>query len=468
MKNWIKRLTASLLLLGSLGAQAQEDYRFTLQEAQEYAVENGYVARQQKLEVDKKDQEVREVLGQGFPQISGSGEFQHFLDIPVQVIPDFISPVIQQNLLEYDLIDESDLAQQEPQYVAAQFGTEYNLTGSVEAQQLIFNGSYFVGLQAAKAVKELAKNNLDKTEADIRAMVAKAYHSALIAEKNVEVLRDNIANLEETVEETKALYENGFLEEQDLDQVKINLLNLKNSLNYSEQIAEISLKSLKFQMGLKLEDEITLTDDVESLVLMATDEGLADRDANFEEHPSIKLARSNMQIAQLNLKNEKTSYLPRLNAFFRYQEGAFRNEFNFFEGGGEWFPTTVWGLNLNVPIFSGFQRDARIQQGKIDLDKAQIGMEQTSEQLRMSIDRARTEFEFALQEFRNRTENLDLAERIRDRTRTKYEEGVASSTDLNVAEEQYLSAQNSYNQSALELLNKKVELDKALNKLQEQ
>ena len=463
--SFIKLSLIFVTLLLASTIQAQESYSFSLAEAQDYAVKNGYVSRVQAMEVEKSDHAVAEVIGQGFPQISATGDFSHYLDIPVQVIPDFISPVIAQNLVQYGVIDESQIPQGEEQFVPAQFGTTFSVAANVRAEQLIFNGSYFVGLQASKAVKQLSQDVYNKSEREVRQMVAEAYHTCLVSEQNLQLLEKSLETLNKTYKESQAQYDAGFIEELDVDQLRLNVLNLENQVENVRLYNDISRKMLKFQLGIPVSANIELTENLEALVLNASRNDLANRQAQLETHPDYLLAMDNRRIAELELKNEKVQYYPQLNAFFSYGQAAYRNDFNFFQD-GDWFPTTVYGLNLRVPIFKGMSQHHRVAQGKIALSQREIESTQAKEQLELAVFQARANFENALRTFSNQTENVQLARRIRERTLIKYTEGVSGSTELNVAETQLLEAENAFANAQLDLLNSKIALDNALNNFQ--
>jgi outer membrane protein TolC len=437
-------ITIVVLLFCSLYINAQEVAQFSLKEAQDYAVKNSYNTRIAQEDVVKSKKRVNEITAIGLPQVKGSVAYQNFLKLPVTVVP-------------------ADFFGGDPgSFQAVTFGTDHNMTADVTANQLIFDGSYIVGLQAARTYLELSKNNLVKNEIEIRQQVAQAYHMVLAAEKNEEILKKNLETVNTIHKETKALFENGFLEEQDADQVLLNKMNLQTSINNAQRQVKIAYNLLKFQMGMPIENEIALTEDIEGMVNSKSDAAHLDTAFTMENHIDYKIVMTNVRASELSLKNERSAYLPKLKGFFTHQQQSPSNEFNYFSD-AEWFPSNFWGINLEVPIFSSLMKHNKIQQAKIDLDIANIQRIQMEENLRLQVDNARSNFAYALDNYHTAEENLSLAQRIKDKTNTKYKEGLSSSLELAQAENQYLTAQGNYIQSLLNVLNGKTELDKALN-----
>ena len=417
----------------------------SLNEAIALAMDSSYAARDAAYNIDKRKKEVYEVMANGFPQIDGTLELQNFLEIPTSLIP-----------AEF-------LGGEQGEFAEIKFGTEYNLTAGLTASQLLFDGTYFVGLQAAKTVVELSRAQLQKTKFELRLSVAQAYHSVSMAEENLRILNENIVNSARTVEETQALNEAGMNEQQDVDQVELNLNQLKISRDNAKRFVKISRQALNFAIGIDIDRDVTLTDNIESLVSLSSNEAYLMREPDLKTHPDYVLAHINVDIDELQIKGKQAQYYPSLSAFFNHQETAQRNEFNFMDFDQTWYPTSVIGVTLNLPIWSSFQRNAQVQQAKIGLMQSKLQMEQTEANLRLNIERSRSDYENALETWQNQQKSLQLAERIDRTTRIKYGEGVSDSFELNVSQGQLLNEQSKYIKAALDLLNAKRELDNALN-----
>jgi outer membrane protein len=419
----------------------------SLEEAIQIAVDSSYVTRDAEFNLEKKEREVQEVIAIGLPQVNASAQFQNFLDIPVSLVP-----------AEFFGGDAGDLSE-------VQFGVNYNLTGSITASQLIFDGTYFIGLQAAKTVVEFSRVLQSKAEQEIKVATADAYYTTLLAQANFDILTENVANLDKTLEETRALYENGLTEEQDVDQLELNRNKLIISRDNTQRILNISKQALLYIMGLSIDTQITLTDDIESLVALSNSPEYLQTEPDLYTHPDYLLARTSVELADLQIRGDKAMFYPSLSGFFTHQQVGQSNDFEFFESGASYFPTTVWGATLNVPIFSGFQRKRQLQQSEIAFDQSQMQLRQAEDGLKLDIIRTRSNYEGALKNWENQKRSFELAQRINKKTTIKYSEGVADSFELNISENQLLQEQTRYIQTALELLNAKKALDKALNTL---
>lgn len=443
----MNRFIVSLLLsVISIGLQAQK-IAVSLEEAIEIALDSNYAVRDASFDIEKKQREVQEVLAIGFPQINASAEFQNFLDIPVSLVP-----------AEFFGGESGEFAE-------VQFGVDYNLTGSITAQQLIFDGTYFIGLQAAKTVVELSRIQKSKAVQEIKLATAEAYYTALLARANYEILTENVENLERTLTETRALYENGLTEEQDVDQLELNRNKIIISRDNTERFLKISKQSLLFIMGLPIDMDIVLTDSIESLVGLSNSPEYLTQEPDLLTHPDYLLAKTDVEIQRLQIKGDQAAFYPSLTGFFTHQQVGQSNEFNFFEENAPWFPTTIVGLSLRVPIWSSFGRKRQLQQSQIALMQSELRLQQTEEGLQLDIERARSNYEAALRNWENQKNSYELAKKINRKTTTKYTEGIADSFQLNVTENQLLQEQTRYIQAALDLLNAKQDLDRALNTL---
>ncbi|PCH95615.1 MAG: hypothetical protein COB85_04395 [Bacteroidetes bacterium] len=330
------------------------------------------------------------------------------------------------------------------------------------ANQLIFDASYIIGLKAAKAFSSVSVQALVKTELEIQSIVAQSYYAALAAHENTLIFESNKKNLLKTLNETQAMFRAGFMEEMDVEQLELLVSNIDNLLNNARSQAEISMKLLKFQMGLEVSQSIELTDNLDLLVT-DLESNIPSTEFSLESHIDYQLATTQVTLMSLNKKVEQSKFYPKLTGFFNYSQNAFRNEFNFFEG-GKWYPTTLWGLNLSFPIFSGFGQHSVVKKAKLELEKAEIQKIQVSQSLSLQEQTARAEYSTALESYQIQKKSLALAKTIQEKTTTKFTEGVASSMELTQAENQFFSAQGNYIQSIFTLLNAKTKLDKALNK----
>lgn len=434
---------------------------FTLEEAQNYAIENAYGNRSAAIDVESARAKVKETLAIGLPQINASGSFQHFLDIPVTVLPDFISPSVYGVLEDENLIAAGSTPQFET--FPAQFGTDYNISGGFELQQLIFNGSYLIGLQATKAYVEVSQNQQEITKSDIMEAVATAYYGVLVAQENIKILKENQSTLSATLAETRAYYEEGFIEEQDVEQLELTVSQLDAGIANAERQSANMVDLFKMQIGMPISEEVTMSEPLSSLLDEYSSTNLTSKNLITNLHPNFKLAESNLNLWRLNVMNEKSKYLPSLAAFASHTQSAQRLEFNFFDSDEEWFPSSIWGLNLSIPIFSSGMKKNIVKQAQFEYDKANILLKQTEEVLLMEYNNAYSNYLFTAEQYQIQKDNAVLAKRIRDKTKIKYEEGISSSFELNQMQSQYLQTESEYIGSVLNFLNARSALDKASN-----
>ncbi len=459
----MRHLTLIAGLIAAVTSVAQP-MDLSLKQAQEKALSLNRNAQISALEIEKAQRVVKETLAIGMPQVNAEGSFQNFLDIPTQVLPDFISPAVYGVLIDENLVPQGSGGQ--PGFLPAQFGTEYTMSGGATLSQLIFSGSYLVGLQAARSYVDFSRVQKEQSDADIKASVARAYHTALLAKENTLVLIESKETLQEMLNEVEAMFEVGFVEEQDVQQMRLTFNTLSNQVNNAQRQETLTKQLLNFQMGIGLEEETRLTDNIESLTNAADlSTILAESTPDISTHPDLKLSENNLLLKKLRLKEQRSQYLPSLNGFFSYSQQAQRNEFNFFDSNEEWFPSTVWGINLNLPIFSSGMKHHKVEQLKIDLKEAELYKEQAQEGLELGASQARSDYLFAQDSYNIAQENLEIARSIRDKTRIKYQEGISSSFELNEMENQYLDAQAKTIQASMTLLNALTSLQKAFNTL---
>jgi outer membrane protein len=444
----ISLLVFGIFLTTLAMAQAEESKtEFTLKEAQDYAVKNSYFTRSAIMDVTKSEQRVKEITGIGLPQVAGKASYSYFAEIPTSVVP----------------ANSFNPAAPADEYMEFQMGTKHTMNAGIQVNQLLFDGSYIVGLKASKTYRELAYANQAKTEAEIRRDIVKGYGLVLTAEENYKLLQENEEQLKKLVEENTALFEAGFMEDKDLDQIKLLLLNTQNTLIQIDNQRKVVLDMLKFTMGKPIKEELVLKDNIDDIRAPFLDsEANLTAKLTVENHVDYRRAEVNLRAQELTLDNEKYQYAPKLYGFLNYEGNAFGNEFNFFGSDGKWFPTAVLGVQLNVPIFTGFQRHQKVQQAQVGVEQAELQLTQMQENLNLDLANKRNQYEAAILTLENQKENRDLAKKINNQTQIKYREGVSSSVELTQTQNQYLNSEINYISAVLEVLQTKADLDYAL------
>jgi outer membrane protein len=419
---------------------------FSLTEAQSYAVEHNLNVQNARLDVEAARQRIWENTASGLPQISATASYTNNLQLMTTLIP-------------------AEFFQGEPgTYIPVKFGTQHNATANVIADQLLFNGPYIVGLQAASTYRDLTQKTLDKKEADIREGVAQSYYSVLLAESSRDAFWKNLQTMKDRLEETRAMFKAGFLEETDVDQIQIAVSTLENEYIAANQLVEISYRYLVYRMGYDLDTNLVITDNLVDIIGGLT-KNLIEQDFNVNNHYDYRILNTREKLAMLQVKMNRFEYMPTLSARLNHQEMAMRNHFNFADPNEKWYPATTFGLNLSVPIFSSGMRRARIGQSEIDLEKTRNQKKDLVSALELQVQQSRINFRTAYQKYLNQRSNIELAQKIFEQMTVKYQHGLVSSLDMTLGTEQITAAQTGYISAMVELLNAKLALDKALGNL---
>lgn len=449
----MKRLNSLVIVLVMTitGMQAQEAEQFSLLEAIAYAQGKSNSVRTAQLDVARSKAEVQEYTSIGIPKLNAGVEYNYFIHLPTSLIPN-----------DAFAIDIPGIPPPEPGYSETQFGTRNNLTFELSMNTLVFDGSYFVGLKASKGLMEMTKRQADLTKYDIKHMVVKAYLQALIAEENKGVLLKNIENLEKMRKETQAFLDNGMVEQLDVDRLDLSLSNLQVELEMLARQTELAYNVLKFQMNYPLEDEIELSNSLEDALALPDADDM-DGEIVFDRRIETDIMKQTIRLNELNTKRFTMGYLPSLSAFAVHQQVLQRDDL--FDGSQPGFyPTTIIGLKLNVPIFDGLDKAAKIKKSKIDVQKFQLQLNDLERSITLQVTNARVVYSNATKRLVNQDKNLALAERILNTTRIKYREGVGSSLEMTQAEQELYRTQANRLNALYELVVAKADLDKALGK----
>lgn len=461
-----KKLIPILFILGILGTagHSQEVTQLSLEDAIKHARENNYDLLNARTDIEIARKKVKETTATGLPQINASVSYNNYPNIPTQLLPDFLSPVVYGVLAQEELVDEIPQGVND-QLFEAQFGTKHNLTAQATVSQLIFNGPYIVGLQAARAFVDFSVVQEKKASIEIESLVRNAYYRVLVTEYSLGLLDSTRASIEDIVNETREIVKEGLREETDLDQAELALTDLEAMLSNTRNQKDAAYRGLKYLIGMPVEQEITLTDNLNSLLGSLDREVLMAQQLDPEQHIDMEIIRNQRLLNELDLKRYKSLYLPSLSGFYNYQEVAQRQEFDFFESGKDWFPTEVIGVQLDIPIWSSGSRSARVQQAKLSLKKTEVLADKTRENLMMNASNARGDLENAWIDLKAKEKSMNLAQKIYNRTQAKYREGMASSIELQQIYSQYLNAEGEYIAAMLNLFSAKTAFDKAYQKI---
>jgi len=452
MRKW-KRFPAAafglaLVVLPSPGAQ-DAPKALSLRAAREFAVAHSYDTRKSDLDVASARQKVKETVFGGFPQVSSNISYNNNLKLATSLIPNFFEGKPEEK-------------------IPIKFGTQHNASANIQVQQLVFSGSYIVGLQTSRLYRELAEQGLERTSLAVKETVTKTYSLILVARENERVLRATLANLEKSLAEIRELNREGFVAETDADLVQMAVNQLRNGIEAVAAQVGIARKLLNFQMGLDLEEKIELTDTLPDLLARTDVAAALARAFKLEDNVDWKLLVSQERMSEQALKNERARYWPTVSAFFTYQQNAFRDSFNFLSGGQRWFPLQILGIQVSIPVFRSGAQSARVVQAEVAAEQARNARLQASQGILLQAEQAKTNLVLAQDKYRVMKDNLALAERIYEATLAKYREGLASSSELTQANDKVLQSQTSYIDALSGLLGAKTALDKMFDSFDEE
>ncbi|WP_418602367.1 TolC family protein [Hwangdonia sp.] len=420
---------------------------FSLQEAIDYAIENNRTSKIAALDIEAAKKQKWETTTIGLPQISANIDYNSWLKQQVSLIP---AEFFGGNVGEF-----AEVA----------FGTKQTMNGTVILEQLIFDGSYLVGLQSAKVFLEISKNAKKKTDLEVRKAVINAYGNVLLAEESVNILERNISVLKKNLNETTKIYENGLGDEESVEQLQITLSGIESQLNNTSRLKTLAYQMLNITLGTELNANTILTDNLQTLTAQNIVLELLNAEENIENTIDYKISKNDERAKELLVKLEQSKALPTLRGFVNAGYSGNNQDFDFLKSDQKWFGSSLLGVSMNIPIFSSGGRSAATQRAKINLEKAKETLTETEQKIKLQIASAKSDYQFAIEDYDNKKQNLNLAERIEQKNQTKFFEGIASSFELRQAQTQLYSAQQEFLQAMLDVINKKAALETALNQI---
>ncbi len=426
-------------------AQQPKSYSFSLNEAINFALDSNYTAINAKREVLAAFIQKWETTATGLPQITANVDYRNYLKQPVTLIPgEFFG---------------GEVGTFEP----VVFGVPQTMAATATLNQLLFDGSYIVALQASKTFLDYSKNLEKKTTSVIKKEVVNAYGTVLLSQENIKILELNQENLSKNLRETSEIFKNGLAEEEDVEQLQITLSNIETQLNHSKRVLELSKQLFNITLGIDIEAKVTLTESLDNLIIQNIDLQLLAEKLNLENNIDYKIAHNFTEQRRLELKLEKYKALPTLSAFVNYGTQANSNTFTFLDSDQRWFQSSIAGVSLQMPIFSSLGRSAKTQRAEIAFDQAKTDFDQTIQRIKLEAHTAKNNYQFAIEKYENSKSNLTLAERIEQKNQIKFFEGLNSSFDLRQAQLQLYTAQQEYLQAILDVIVQKAELERILN-----
>jgi len=417
----------------------QAELSLSLDQALDMALQKNTTMLNAALDIDYAETQVNEIMAQGLPKVNGSADFSHTFKIPTQIIP-------------------GDFVGQPGTTIATQFGVPFNVNVGVGASQLLFDGTFFLGLKAASEFVNISKLSASASEIDIKEGVTKAYYMALISQQNISQLNTSLANIKKLQSETEQLYKAGFAEKLDVDRLTLSVSNLELNINKLQNQAKLAKQLLLNTIGVDVNQELTLTSKIPGESTTDSDAAVFNPDNRIE----IKLIDQQQELNQLNLKRYKMGYFPSLYGNFSYGTSTFASDGKFGELGDDWYGNGRYAVSLNVPIFDGFYKKAKMDQVKIDIKKTENTKQQALLGMNLQVAQAKTNYLNALNTIELQKKSQELAESIFNTTKIKFKEGIGSSFEMINAESELTQAKTNYLNALYELNVARIDLNKAL------
>ena len=474
MSNLLRFITLIVLLATlwqPLSAQQSGTTRMSLQEAIDYAFTKSTEIKNAQINIADAEQQIIERRSAGLPQLTGSASWQRYLQIPRQPLPEGFSifGLFTEALavdLRPQLSDDTGNAIDEIYQGSSDGGDgsqgiafflKNNFTAAINLDAMIFDGSYFVALQAAQEYRVYTEREFATKKREVQNMVLDAYLPLLLFDETRELLDKNMANLEKLRFETQELYKAGFAEQLDVDRLELSLANLRVERENLDRQKEVALTVLKYTIGYPMDEELDISDDLDMLS-GGLEENMLVGEVDVQRRPEINMLDQAIKMNELNVKLNKSGYLPSLRAFGAVQQQYQGDDFK----SGFWAPGAYIGLNLSIPIFDGMYKKSQIQRARLNQEITKNQREDLSRVIRLEVSTARTNYLNAQDKLTNQQKNLDLAQRIYDTTQIKYREGVGSSVEVTQAEQSLYTTQSNYLQALYDVVQAKKKLEQAM------
>ncbi|MEC5156449.1 TolC family protein [Chryseobacterium sp. MP_3.2] len=429
MTNWkIMALAASTFVFSINGLKAQQ--MLTLKQAIEYALQNKAEAQKAKLDVKNADYQIMEAKSNALPQISGVANLTY-------------NPLLQKSALDVGAFSGGPSNIQ-----LISFGQKWNAGAGLQLSQPIFNQKVFIGLKAAKSTKEFYELNSELTEEQIIERVSTAYFQVFTVQQRRETLVSSYGSTEKARNIIKSLFDNGLAKKVDLDRTNVNLTNISTVLKQQQNGINQAENALKFYMGMPIETEIELVQ-----ADMEITPHLLDNTLGTDSRTEVKLLDKQRELLEYNKKATESAYYPTVNLNANYSYQGLGDKFPLTNGknnGVYWSDYSAVTLGVNIPIFNGFATKARVAMAQIELDKLAVDIADTKLGLDLSYQNAKSQIENSLSALDSQSANVGLAETVLSNTKSNYQYGLATLTELLEAENSLVEAKNNYSNAILD------------------
>ncbi|MEI6695126.1 MAG: TolC family protein [Bacteroidota bacterium] len=466
MRNLKLIITTLVIVLAYIPLYAQQNgnMQLSLKDAKAYALKNSPLIKNANIDLAEAREKIWQTTSIGLPQVNGKLAGSYQLSVPDNIksfssLSGLGSWMYIADQALYDLTAHDPKFNHISEPAASTPATDnelkWGLTFDVTVSQLIFSGSYIVGLQTSKTFKQLSEVSITKSENDLMEAVTNAYFLCVIAQENKQVIDSIYKATNKILYEITETQKQGFLEETDVDQMHITLINIQNTKEMIDRQCEVALNLLKFQMGMELKNPLTLVDKTDGLIAQLNADIMMQKKLTVENQVDYRLLSVQEKMALLNVKYQKSMFLPDVAAYYNHQENFNKKSFSF-------TPPDVIGLSVSIPIFGSGQKLSKVKQANLDLEKIKNGKTQLSLGLQVQYSDNQSAFLTASNKYQTNKMSRDLAYKIYDKSIIKFKEGMISSLELAQAQNQYLQSESNYFSSIIEMVTSYTKLEKLL------
>ncbi len=426
-------------------SQTSSVHEFSVQQCLDYSHQHNMQVKNAMLDLQIQQQTNKGITAGALPTISATGSTQDYFQTPITLVPaEFFGGT-------------------PGTFEPVSFQPKYGASGGVTLTQTIFDGQVFVGLQAKKSSIDLYQKAIDISEESISVNIHKAYYQLVVSKTQMIQLDSNVARAKKLLNDSKALYENGFQEKLDVDKATVQLANLETQRRTTQTTIDNGYLALKFLLGMPVKDSLVLTDNFSEEDLKS---GFLDNSTySYQDRNDYQNLQITAKLGEYNVKRYKYSYLPVLSITGAYQKNALGDTYDFFTNKGTWYTTSYAGLNLNVPIFSGFSKNANVKKAKLQLQQTQNQLENLKNSIDNDVAQATNKFRTSILTIDYQKQNMQLAESVYNQTKKKYESGLASNTDITNAQTDLVTAQTNFINALYDAVIARVDYQKAIGKL---
>ncbi|MDC0622240.1 TolC family protein [Flavobacteriaceae bacterium] len=459
----MKKIYFIIMISYNLTYSQVEKLDFSLEEAINFAQLNNTTLKSADLQIKAAEAIKWETISTGLPKINASINYSNWIKQQVSLIPaaafDNTQSIIDVVNNYFDVDQTNNNVSQAEGLIPLKFGTKQSLNGNVSLSQLVFDGTYFVGLKSVQIYVDIEQGIRNKTSIELRKSTIESYGNVLLAKESVNIIKKNIKIVENTLNEVIKIYENGLTEEENIEQLQITLSGLQSNLKNGLLQEKLASQLLNLILGLEIDQEINLTENFENLIDKNINLSVISKNSNIKKSADYIIKNNDKTSKELLVFYEKTKLLPTINAFINAGYSGYSDNFDFKDKSQKWYGSTIFGLKMDIPILSSGEQLSKITRAKIELEKSTLQLSELEKKLNIEINLAKGNYQFAIEDYYNKKRSLELSERIERKNQIKFTEGIASSFDLRDAQTQLYKTQQSYLMSMLSIINSKAKLE---------